>query len=246
MEYLIIAFIGACLGSFVTAASYRLPRNEDIIFDKSRCPACRQALGPRDLVPILSWLWNRAKCSMCKAKISPRYLMTEIIMLLIAVGLFNRFGLTLEFGLFLALATFLMILIVADFETYIMPDSATIGALIVGIAYVYYLQPYWLENIIGAGVGLIIALGLKYGYFLFTKKEGLGMGDVKFLPVAGLWIGFSLLPLYLVTAGLLGIITALFWKLLYKNPVFPFGPALAAAMFIICVFKDTVRNIIQL
>ena len=246
MDYFIIAVVGACLGSFVTAASYRLPRGEDIFFDKSRCPSCKNVLGPRDLVPIFSWLWNKAKCSNCKAKISPRYVITEIITTLLALGLLYKYGLTPEFGLFLALATLLMILIVADFETYIIPDTSTIGALVLGVPYVYYFQPNWHDNIWGALAGLVIALLLRYGYQLFMKKEGLGMGDVKFLPVAGLWVGLTLLPFYFVLGGLLGIATAIWWKIKYKNPLFPFGPALAVAMLITCVFKDTLLNIIQL
>lgn len=236
--------LGACLGSFVTAASYRLPRGKDIVFDKSRCPKCKKVLEARDLIPILSWFINKKKCRKCKKKVSPRYVVTEVIMALISVGLMYRYGIGVEYIIFLLLATCLMVTIIADLETYIMPDSMTIAAFMLGIFHIYYKGTGWEENALGFGLSLLLALALRYGYQLLRKKEGLGMGDVKFLPVAGMWIGASMIPFYLILSGILGIFTALIWKWLFKNPVFPFGPALAVAMFLICVFKATVGNFI--
>lgn len=248
--YLVIAFLGACLGSFITAASYRLPRDEDIVFDKSRCPSCKNVLGPRDLVPIFSWIISGRKCRHCKAKISARYIATEISMALLSVGLLHRYGLGSEFLVFWLLSVMLMITIISDLETYIMPDSTTIGAFILGVSFLYYKEAEniagWEDALYGCGAGLVCALLLRYGYQAIKKKEGLGMGDVKFLPVAGLWVGLSLLPAFFILAGLLGVLTAILWKILFKNPVFPFGPALAVAMFILCVFKDTVLNFLPL
>jgi leader peptidase (prepilin peptidase)/N-methyltransferase len=49
LEFIIIAIIGLCLGSFVTAASYRLPKGEDIMLSSSKCPKCSYKLKPADL-----------------------------------------------------------------------------------------------------------------------------------------------------------------------------------------------------
>lgn len=246
MEIIIVAIIGACLGSFVTAASYRLPRNEDITVKRSHCTACKKPLSARDLIPILSWLINQAKCRFCKIKISPRYIIIEIIMTALAVLLFLKFGISAAFYIYLLLGTVLMVMIVVDFEEYIIPDSTTIAAAVLGFAKIYYISHNWYGALGGALACLAVAAILRYGYQLIKNKEGLGMGDVKFLPVAGLWVGMGLLPLYFILAGLLGVLTAIIWRVIYKNPVFPFGPALAVAMYILCVFDDTVRNFISI
>jgi len=244
MELLIVAIIGACLGSFVTAASYRLPLEEEIAVKRSHCTKCKKPLALRDLMPIFSWLANAGKCRFCKVNISRRYIIIEVIMTLLAVALYLKFGQTAHFVIYLLLGTILMVMIVADFESYIIPDSMTIAAFLLGFAKIYFINHNWYSAFGGALMCFAVAVILRYGYQFLKKKEGLGMGDVKFLPVAGLWVGIGLLPVYFVTAGLLGVLTAIIWRILFKNPIFPFGPALAVAMYILCVFDDTVRNFI--
>ncbi|MEJ0063657.1 MAG: prepilin peptidase [Alphaproteobacteria bacterium] len=70
--------VGAILGSFVTALSYRLPRGISIVAPRSSCPSCHAVLGARDLVPIGSYLANKGKCRHCGARISPRYPTIEL------------------------------------------------------------------------------------------------------------------------------------------------------------------------
>ena len=71
--------IGLVLGSFTTMLSYRVPRQISIIFPPSHCPHCHTPLKPRDLVPLLSWLIERGKCRHCQDRISPRYLVIELL-----------------------------------------------------------------------------------------------------------------------------------------------------------------------
>jgi prepilin signal peptidase PulO-like enzyme (type II secretory pathway) len=73
---------GAIVGSFVNALSYRLPRGISMLRPRSSCPSCKAVLGIRDLVPILSYLWYRGKCSHCGVKFGKRYLTIELIVAL--------------------------------------------------------------------------------------------------------------------------------------------------------------------
>ncbi len=52
----LLAIIGACVGSFITLITYRLPLGLDVITTRSRCPKCKKPLHARDLFPILSWV----------------------------------------------------------------------------------------------------------------------------------------------------------------------------------------------
>ena len=78
------------------------------------------------------------------------------------------------------------------------------------------------------------------------KKDALGWGDIKFLPVAGLWLGLANLPLYFVMSGLIGIITGIVWRVAFKKVEYPFGPALAIAMYLLVIFPGLTPLILQL
>lgn len=89
--YVIIFIIGALIGSFTTLALYRIPKKIDIVKTHSFCPNCKKQLGFFELIPILSYIFLGGKCKHCKQKISPRYLIIEIlsgtILVLLALAL---------------------------------------------------------------------------------------------------------------------------------------------------------------
>jgi len=55
----------------------------------------------------------------------------------------------------------------------------------------------------GAAIGAIFWL-LRRLYFVLREVQGLGLGDVKFLAAAGIWIGVTGLPMLLLGAALTG------------------------------------------
>ena len=59
----------------------------------------------------------------------------------------------------------------------------------------------------GAAIGLIFWL-LRRLYFEWRKIQGLGLGDVKFLAAAGIWIGIAGLPMLLLFAALTALAAA--------------------------------------
>ena len=89
--YIIIFIMGSVFGSFFTLATYRIPLNEDITHKHSYCPKCNHKLSFLDMIPIFSYIFLRGRCRYCKAKISPRYLIIEILsglaFILLAMGL---------------------------------------------------------------------------------------------------------------------------------------------------------------
>ncbi len=80
ITYIICFFcIGTLFGSFFSLATYRLPRKQDIIVKRSYCPSCKHELTFFDLVPVLSYILRLGKCKYCKDKISPRYIVFELL-----------------------------------------------------------------------------------------------------------------------------------------------------------------------
>jgi len=72
-------FFGASLFSFLNVVAWRLPRGRSFVAGRSACPACGHTLGFFDLVPVLSWLFLRGRCRYCGARVSPRYLLMELL-----------------------------------------------------------------------------------------------------------------------------------------------------------------------
>jgi prepilin signal peptidase PulO-like enzyme (type II secretory pathway) len=74
----VVGFVlGAIMGSFLSALSYRWPRGLSIIKPRSACPHCRTVLGIKDLVPILSYIWHHGRCAYCGTAYGYRYLLLE-------------------------------------------------------------------------------------------------------------------------------------------------------------------------
>lgn len=238
IEFLFVLFCGLAFGSFITCASYRLPLGIDVVKKPSHCPACSAKLTSRDLWPLFSWLLSGGKCRHCQAPVSIRYPLTELATAGVFLLIYWRWGFTLPALVLCLAAVALLIMVVVDLEHYIIPDSVHLALAPLALAWHVLANTPREDMISGFLTGLFLGLGLHYGYRLLRKKDGLGFGDVKFLAVAGLWMGFLAIPPFLFMAGILGIATGLLWRVLKRGPVFPFGPALAVSLFICVAFPE--------
>ena len=240
-QWVIVLFVtlaGLCFGSFVTLASWRLPRDEQVVNGRSRCPSCDRTLGVLTLFPVLSWLAQRGKCRYCKAKVSARYPLIELTQAIFFLLIYWQMGITLPAIILMAASVAVLILIVVDFEWYIIPDEIQMALLLLGVAYHAASHSDGSAVAGSAFLGLVIGLALRFGYALIMKREGLGWGDVKFLPIAGLWIAaVAQWPSFLFFAGVLGILTALVWRALGRGAHFPFGPALALSLMLHVLYQ---------
>lgn len=233
------AFFGACVGSFLSLITYRLPLDEKIGTSRSRCPRCSTALSIPDLVPVFSWLLNRGKCRHCKSRVSIRYPLTELSCAIGAALLVWTGGVTLETLALCGLWWCIVAIFVTDLEHYIILDEVQIAVALFGALYAvaHHME---LTHVLGAAfAGLAIGLALKYGFIYFRHKDGLGMGDVKFLFAAGIWLAdaANFVP-FLFYSGVLGVLSGIVWRLMGQGDRFPFGPALALALLVCVVFPQ--------
>lgn len=240
----LIALMGLCLGSFASALIYRIPRDISWIADKkgasrSACPSCGHRLGFSDLVPLFSWLLARGKCRHCGSVVSAFYPLTELTAMCAALLLYSVWGYTPQaFALYLAVP-FLLAALVIDWQHMILPDDLTIslgilacifvalGAVVQGGEPLVFLVSHGLAGILLAG-GVWTA-GAIVGKI--KRRPALGLGDVKFLVPAGLFLGLYAAPAYLITAGILGLFTALLRRFGGGDAAFPFGPALIISLY---------------
>ncbi|MCU7818872.1 MAG: A24 family peptidase [gamma proteobacterium symbiont of Lucinoma myriamae] len=214
---------------------------------RSRCPACGHKITALENIPLISWLFLRAKCSECGSGISIRYPIIELTTALFSVLVAYYFGVqwfTLA-ALFLTWA--LIALTMIDFDTQLLPDNITLPFLWLGLLIsLLQISDISLENsVIGAIAGYMV-LWMVYQLFkLITGKEGMGYGDFKLLAVLGAWLGWQALPLILLLSALVGAIVGISLILFLgrdKNIPIPFGPYLAAAGFISLLWGEPIKQ----
>ncbi len=106
----VFSFLGAVLGSFASAIIYRIPRGQSWIWEpvekkasRSCCPHCEHELAARDLIPILSWFFQKGRCRYCGVAISIQYFLLESFSLFTALGIYKLYGYRWE-ALFLLMA----------------------------------------------------------------------------------------------------------------------------------------------
>jgi len=235
VEYVFLFWLGASLGSFYNVLIYRMPRGLSIVSPPSHCPYCSQRIKWYDNIPIISYLILKGRCRHCGAKISIRYPLVEAFTGFLAVLCRVRFE---EPFLSLVFFVFFSILLVAsliDWNTFILPDTFTLGGLVFGLVVSVFRQDFSLkESFLGALVGGVLFLLIYLYYTKLRKIEGLGFGDVKLMAfigsVAGLWG-----VVYAVFLGsLLGLLYAL--PIIVKNKslqfALPYGPFLSLGAFL--------------
>jgi len=245
---LLFFVIGAIFGSFYNVVGYRVPKGESLLYPASHCTKCNHKLGPLELIPILSFLFLGGKCKKCKDKISWFYPIFEFCSGLLFALSYVAFGFTLECLLSIVFISMLLIIIISDYQTMIIPDSV----LIVFSAMIILIK-YFIVGIEGVGISLLHAIGafvfmllLKlFGDFLF-KKESMGGGDIKLLAVYGLVFGFPMSIVSVFIAAIIGLPIALIVVKKNSNHEIPFGPFLAIGAILIILLKLDFNTLLSL
>jgi leader peptidase (prepilin peptidase)/N-methyltransferase len=252
LELLLVSMLGLIFGSFSSAIIYRVPRNLPWAKagGRSRCTACGVHLAPIDLIPVVSWMNNRGACRHCFASVSKLYPALEFMCaaLCASVFLLSTGDVFTKYALIVSVP-FWVSLVAIDLQYKLLPNQLV--AILAVIAASFLLLklsfgdaaaarlPFLMEHIGGAVLYGVFAFVLGWVMKRVLGKDALGMGDVKFFVVAGLWLGASYLSVFCILSGILGVALGMFWKLKLKQDVFPFGPALIASLFLILLLNGS-------
>ncbi|MBP5794502.1 MAG: prepilin peptidase [Alphaproteobacteria bacterium] len=122
---------------------------------------------------------------------------------------------------------------VADFRRRIIPDAYLFPLMLIGLVVTHFFP--WIcstaESVAGAVLGYAMAaiVGIIFEHFSHDKTNTpIGMGDIKLLAVAGLWLGTFGLAIGLVFACIFGMI----WGYKKHQKFIPFAPFLFAGGFL--------------
>ncbi|MCB1782998.1 MAG: prepilin peptidase [Alphaproteobacteria bacterium] len=249
LVFALIPFLGLLLGSFTTALVYRVPRGMNWVSERSICTSCGRNLGVLDLVPVFSWLSSHGACRTCHAKVSARYPLIELSVAVLCIAGYSLLGGGFEGWLFIFAVPALVALFVIDFDTMTLPNVLVIFLAVLGVGrlaglayfgHSFQVFDLLLPYVLGAFVFCFVSWFCAFVLMRVLKKNMMGMGDVKFFAVAGLWLGLAQLPWFYVLSGLSGVLLALIWRKLGKGEVFPFGPALIFSFVVLLLWQGPI------
>jgi len=230
---------GLIIGSFLNVCIWRLPREESIIRPGSHCPACSTALGIRDLVPVLSWLFLRGKCRACGEKISPRYPVVELLSGGLFLVTYLHYGVTPGLLAGLVFSGFMVAITFIDLDHQIILDGMLALLAVCGLGLQLWTGAVGIVNMLigaGAGGGLLLLLAI-------LSRGGMGGGDVKFAAALGFWLGWpgTLLGLFIgfVLGGVISLLL-LASGLRGRKDFIPFGPFIAIGAWIALLYGRTI------
>jgi leader peptidase (prepilin peptidase) / N-methyltransferase len=225
----LIFFAGLAFGSFLNVCIHRLPLGRSVVTPRSACPTCKEPIAFYDNVPVLSWLILGGRCRHCKSKISPRYLLIELLTGVMFLACYWYFGLTLATLKFCTFAFLLLGLIFTDAETKLLPDKLTLPGLALGVIFSVLVPvndlasqflpgvvslPFsgdvslrvlsLLDSLLGAALGASFIYGAGAIYLRWRGTDGMGFGDVKLMAMVGAFLGMKLTIFTIFTASLAG------------------------------------------
>lgn len=221
-------FVGSFLGVLVD----RLPRGESVALDRSRCRGCGRALGPLELVPVVSWLVQRGRCRGCGCRIPAWLPGIELAALAVAgwaVAVVPE-ALALPSAV---LGWALLALSAIDARTGFLPERLTLPLLAGGLAVNAWIAGgVPVDALVGAVAGWGLFAAIIVAYRAWRGRDGMGWGDATLLAVGGAWTGWAGLPGTVLVAGLAGLAGALAAGIRRPDAAVPFGPALAFGIWV--------------
>lgn len=237
--------VGSVVGSFLNVVIYRVPLRQSIVSPGSACPACKTPIKWYDNVPILAWIWLRARCRACGAKISIRYPLVEAATGLLAVLAVNTWGVSLAGAEALVFSWICLALALIDFDHQILPDVMTYPTIVFGLAMAAAGGlTGWLDSLVGMLTGAALPALVIVLYKLVRGVEGMGWGDVKFLAGIGAVVGLAGCLWILIVAALLGAIVGVGLMVAGRGTTqtaLPFGTFLAAASILYLYLPPVLR-----
>ena len=218
----------------------------NLVKPDSTCPNCGHQIRAWENIPVISYIFLKAKCSNCRTPISFRYPFIEILSASLAALCAWYFGFSLAGFSAIILSWALISLAVIDYDTQYLPDQITLPFLWLGLVLNLNNTFTDIESaIIGAVAGYLTLWSVHHLFKLITKKEGMGYGDFKLLALLGAWMGWQSLPVIIILSSLVGSIIGIslivFKKHQREIPI-PFGPYLAIAGWIALLWGNEINQ----
>lgn len=235
---------GAVVGSFLNVCIARIPAGESVVTPRSKCPKCGAKITWYQNIPMLSYVFMRGRCAGCGVRISLRYPLVELLCGVLFALILWYFGVGLSTPVYWVFVALLVCVSFIDFDHQIIPNKISLPGIVVGFVLSFLLPGMpWLDSLLGIVLGGGSLWLVAWIYYLLTRAEGMGMGDVKLLAMIGAFLGYqSILPVIFI-ASLLGSFFGILLMVVTRSGrklAIPFGPYLSLAAVVTLLWGDAI------
>jgi leader peptidase (prepilin peptidase) / N-methyltransferase len=180
---------------------------------------------------------------------------------------YYAFGISVETLKWATFSAIMIVLVFTDFRERILPDVVNFTGFGLGLLLSLFVKPtdgsaLWIANhifqfpppepvlslvdaLLGAAVGSGLLWLVSEAYFKLRGREGMGLGDVKMMLMAGAFLGAKRTLLTIMAGSILGSVLGIVVILARRKDAdyeLPFGTFLGAAALIVVFFGTPVVN----
>jgi prepilin signal peptidase PulO-like enzyme (type II secretory pathway) len=255
IDIVVFGVFGLIIGSFLNVVVIRHNTGRSLQ-GFSGCMSCGHRLKSKELIPVLSWVFQKGVCVYCGVRITKQYPIVELITsaLFVLIGIaYLGFWVTVLSLIFISL---LICIVVYDIRHTIIPNFWVY--ILVAIAFILrsVAEPFltFSDVFFIAFQGPVVAAPLALLWVL-TRGRGIGLGDAKLALAAGWLLGISQGLVAVMLAFIIGAFVSLvvllplpyYYRILFycgilqhtsqemftmKSEV-PFGPFLGAGILLV-------------
>lgn len=232
----IVLLIGLAFGSFGNNVISYFTNGQKFDFGRSHCFCGEKKLKWFEILPLISYIFLKGKCSNCINNISFRYFIVELFSGVLAVLVYLKFQLSFTFFIYY-LAFYIMLLIaVIDLIKFIIPNRLLVLLFFIAGLNLLFFPEQILQKVTSSLALALLFISVNFIYLKTNAVEAIGYGDIKYLAIllllftfpislVGLWFSalIALPGFYLIKYFLSGF--------KYYSKI-PFGTFISAGYFI--------------
>ena len=236
---LLLIVLGGSLGSFASMLIYRLPLEDvgiSLFKPRSFCPVCKNKLTILQLIPFIGYISTKGICQACNARISPSYLINEILIAALVLFIFYTMQLSdPRAWVVILIVMCLYVQSLIDFQTMHLFQPLSIilvlSGLILNILTGFFTIP--LDSLLGLIFGYGLLFCINEVYKLIRSRDGIGSGDFLLLAGIGAIFGASAIgPILLVGSSITLLLYAVNKE---KERELPLGFGLGIGAILYCL-----------
>jgi leader peptidase (prepilin peptidase) / N-methyltransferase len=256
-----VFLFGLIIGSFLNVCIVRIPGGKSIVLPASACTKCGATIRPYDNIPVVSYLLLGGKCRKCKNPISAMYPAVELLTGVLFLGCYEVFGLTPEALKWAIFSAIMVVLVFTDLRERILPDVVNYTGFALGLGLSFFTSPFdgtalaiakrifefpppapllsFADALLGAAAGSGLLWVVSEVYFRLRGREGMGLGDVKMMLMAGTFLGLKRTLLTIFAGSILGSVLGIAVIVARRKDSdyeLPFGTFLGMAALLVVFF----------
>lgn len=177
--------LGSVLGSFFYLLIERIPIEEDVIIKRSHCSMCQKNIVWYDLVPILSYLLLKGKCRYCKEPIPVTSFIMESFSAILCLSFSLLYSNRIEAMFYYLIVMIVLVMSIIDFQTKCVYHCFLISLFILGIIYQIKIDRSLVDVFIS-----MMSVSSLLAITRLVSKQSVGMGDVLYYVIIGMFLSF--------------------------------------------------------